>query len=186
MTITVFESARSRFACPGPCTNPRFGNSFVRRWGKDRNCRSLVRSQTDWKRFKRRGTATGLNCARHRASMAERNRSRSTDPQALSRIQNTFCKPSIFCRCGTGSPRHGRIWLRRQDRCRERATAGCERRSSSSLSGADFLVMISSGFRTREFPKSLLTGATDGRLASFIPNSRTRELRPAASSGQST
>jgi DNA-binding NarL/FixJ family response regulator len=40
---------------------------------------------------KGRRTATGLDCARHRASNTEWNRSRSTNPHALPRIQNTLC-----------------------------------------------------------------------------------------------
>ena len=77
-----------------------------------------------------RRTATGLDSARHRASIAEWNRSRATNSQGFPRIQNTLRKPRKSCRCGAGSPWPGRTWLRRQDRCRYRATGGCERRPS--------------------------------------------------------
>jgi DNA-binding NarL/FixJ family response regulator len=42
-------------------------------------------------------------------------RSRSTNPQAVARIQDTFYQPRIVCRCGSRSSRLGGAGLRRRD-----------------------------------------------------------------------
>src|SRR6478672_6371825 len=51
-------------------------------------------------------TATGLDRARHWDSIVEWHRSRPTNPQVISEIQDTFCKPRVFRRCGAGSAWH--------------------------------------------------------------------------------